>query len=187
MDLSISTRVIIFILFSCLLLRISWKPLKNKKSHGFYRFFAFEGILLLLMLHVTIWFDDPLSAIHILSWLLLLSSIVTVIQGTYLLRKVGGKADREDEIEIFAFEKTAHLVEVGVYKYIRHPMYASLLFLTWGIVFKQATSLSIGIGIVTSIALLATARIEEDENRAYFGSQYTDYITRTKMFVPFLI
>lgn len=187
MDLSISTRVIIFVLISCILLRISWKPLKNKQCHGFYRFFAFEGILLLLMLHVTIWFDNPFSAIHLLSWFLLLSSIVTVIQGTYLLRKVGGKADRKNEVENFDFEKTAHLVEVGIYKYIRHPMYASLLFLTWGIVFKQPSLLSISIGIFTSFALLSTARIEEDENKAFFGSQYTDYITRTKMFVPFLV
>lgn len=187
MDLSISTRVIIFILLSCLFLRISWKPLKNKQCHGFYRFFAFEGILLLLMLHVTIWFDNPFSPIHLVSWFLLLSSIVVVIQGTYLLRKVGGKANREEEVETFAFEKTAHLVEVGIYKYIRHPMYASLLFLTWGIAFKQLNLLSIGIGAVTSLALLTTARIEEGENKAFFGSQYTDYITRTKMFVPFLI
>lgn len=187
MDLSISTRAIILILVSFLLLRISWKPLKNMLCHGFYRFFAFEGILLLLMLHITIWFNNPFSPIHILSWLLLITSVVIVIQGTYLLIKIGGKADRKDEEETFDFEKTAHLVEVGIYKYIRHPMYASLLFLTWGIVFKQPNLLSISIGIITSLALLATARIEENENKTFFGPQYYDYITRTKMFVPLLV
>jgi protein-S-isoprenylcysteine O-methyltransferase Ste14 len=35
-----------------------------------------------------------------------------------------------------AIEKTTILVTTGAYRYIRHPLYSSLLFLAWGIFFK---------------------------------------------------
>lgn len=187
MDLSHTSRIVLFVIISIIFIRLSWKPLKNKQCHGFYRFFAFEGILLLLMLNITVWFDDPFSPLHIVSWLLLFSSIAMVLQGLYMLIIRGGKGNREDEIENFSFENTAHLVEVGIYRFVRHPMYASLLLLTWGIVFKQSTILSVTLGAATSAALLATARIEEAENIAYFGSQYRDYMVRSKMFIPFVL
>ena len=187
MDLSHTSRIVLFIILSIICIRLSWKPLKNKGCHGFYRFFVFEGILLLLMLNITVWFDDPFTTFHLISWIFLFSSIVMVLQGLYLLIVRGGKGNRENEVENFSFENTAHLVEVGIYRFVRHPMYASLLFLTWGIVFKQPTILTVTLGAATSAALLATARIEEVENIAYFGSQYRDYMMRSKMFIPFIL
>lgn len=78
------------------------------------------------------------------------------------------------------------LVEVGAHKYIRHPLYSSLLFLSWGIFFK-ALSLQVGfLAILTTIFLVATAKVEERENIRFFGSADQAYIKRTKMFVPFL-
>lgn len=187
MDLTYTSRVALFIIMSIIFIRLSWKPLKNKQSHGFYRFFAFEGILLLLMLNINVWFDEPFSSLHIISWAFLFLSIMMVIQGLYLLVAVGGKGERTDEVENFSFENTANLVEVGIYRFVRHPMYSSLLMLAWGVVFKQVTFLTITLGLATSAALVATARVEEAENVSYFGLQYRDYMQRSKMFIPFLL
>ena len=83
--------------------------------------------------------------------------------------------------------KTTEIVTTGVYKYIRHPFYSSLLFLAWGIVFKRVTWVELVLAIITTILLTITAKKEEKENTEFFGEQYEDYMKQTKMFVPCLI
>ncbi len=79
------------------------------------------------------------------------------------------------------------LVTGGTYRFIRHPMYSSLLFLAWG-AFLKAFSWSGGLAAtVATLSLIATAKVEERENVRYFGAAYAEYIKRSKMFVPFLL
>jgi len=83
-------------------------------------------------------------------------------------------------------EKTTELVTTGVYGYIRHPFYSSLLFLAWGIFFKHITWVGIVLGIIITILLFITAQKEEIENIAFFGEQYQEYMERTKSFIPYV-
>jgi protein-S-isoprenylcysteine O-methyltransferase Ste14 len=103
--------------------------------------------------------------------------------------KTKGKADtsREDN-SLYAFERTTELIETGLYKYIRHPLYGSLVFLTWGIYFKNVASVQLLIvSVLATIFLFATAMIEEKENIKFFGEKYRDYMKRSKMFVPYIL
>jgi len=171
-------KVAIFIVVSVGILFVSWQSLRNPRSHGFYRFFAFESILILILLNLEYWFSDPFSAHQIVSWLLLLCSIVLAAHGFYLLHVIGRPKS--------GIENTTTLVKVGAYKYIRHPLYGSLLFLAWGVFFK-APSISGGIlALVATAFLIATAKIEEAENIRRFGVEYAAYMKSTKMFIPFL-
>ncbi len=180
-------RISLFILGTLGFLRFSWRPLHNPGSHGFYRFFVFEGILLLVLLNHPHWFNDPFSAIHLVSWFFLLVSIFFIIQSLLLLRRKGGHARREEMPENLAFENTAHVVDTGLYRYIRHPMYSSLLFLSWGAFCKNITPLSMGLVLVVSGLLIATAKVEERENMQFFGKKYEEYMQRTRMFIPWLL
>jgi len=83
-------------------------------------------------------------------------------------------------------EATTRLVTKGIYQFIRHPLYASLLYLAWGIFFKSPSMLEGCMAVVTSVFLYATARADEAECMVKFGEEYTNYMHRTKMFVPFL-
>ena len=85
-----------------------------------------------------------------------------------------------------AFEKTTALVTVGIYRYIRHPLYSSLLFLAWGIFFKDPSWPGGLLAVVATLFLVATARVEEAENVRFFGEEYKEYMKQTKMFIPFL-
>jgi len=40
--------------------------------------------------------------------------------------------------------------------------------------------------LAATLALVATAKADEAECTRFFGPGYTDYMQRTKMFVPFL-
>jgi protein-S-isoprenylcysteine O-methyltransferase Ste14 len=79
-------------------------------------------------------------------------------------------------------EATTRLVTQGVYHAIRHPLYASLLYLAWGIFFKSPSLLD---GLVCAVAmafLYATARADENECLVKFGPAYAQYMSTTKMF-----
>lgn len=172
---------------SLLITAVSWKSLRAPRSHGFYRFFAWECILVLFLLNVNYWFVDPFAWHQLIAWALLLISFVPLGYGIHFLRTRGKPAARrEGDNSLLAFEKTTSLVTTGIYKYIRHPLYSSLLLLAWGIFFKLPSLTGITLAAVTSVFLFATAKADEAECVQFFGSAYQDYMQHTKMFIPFL-
>lgn len=179
-------RIALFIFVSISVIALSWRSLKSPNSHGFYRFFAFEGVLIILLLNIPFWIRNPLSPLQLVSWILLLFSLLVVLQGFYSLNKLGGYGKRETSPGNYAFENTVNLVTDGIYGYIRHPMYCSLLLLAWGALFKHVTLVGIVMAVITSIFLVATAKTEERENRSFFGRAYEEYMKNTKMFIPYI-
>ena len=178
---------ILFILVSFLLIVTSWKSLHNPRSHGFYRFFAWEAILALFLVQARYWFYRPFAWNQILAWALLLSSLIPLVCGIHSLRTLG-RPDRQraDDSSLLAFEKTTTLVTSGIYHYIRHPLYSSLLLLTWGIFFKFPSWTGMLLAIVATLFLLATAKAEERECTQFFGVSYQRYMQATKRFIPYL-
>ena len=80
-------RVVLFIAASAAILPLSWRSLKDLRTHGFYRFFAFELLLALILLNAPLWFRDPLSLRQLFSWLWGAVSIGLAIEGFRLLRR----------------------------------------------------------------------------------------------------
>ena len=181
------TRIVLFIVGTIFFLYFSRRSLFNPRSHGFYRFFVFEGLLALGLLNHPYWFSDPFSALHIVSWLLLFTSIYFVVQSLLMLKKRGGYAERKDMPENHSFENTVNVVEEGLYRYVRHPMYSSLLFLGWGAFLKNITLVTSGLIFLVSGFLVAAARVEERENVRFFGAAYEAYMKRSRMFIPWLM
>ncbi|MBU1566243.1 MAG: isoprenylcysteine carboxylmethyltransferase family protein [Proteobacteria bacterium] len=179
-------RSLLFVVVTLVFLFISRKALRNPKCHGFYRFFAFEGVLFLVLHNYPFWFIEVFAPRQIVSWLLLSASILFLIQGLHMLRKAGGSKTRTETPENFAFENTTTLVTGGIYRYIRHPMYGSLLLLTWGAFFKHLSVSGLVAGALTTILLFVVGLIEEKENLEFFGNTYLEYRKPTKMFLPFL-
>jgi protein-S-isoprenylcysteine O-methyltransferase Ste14 len=162
------------------ILAFSWDSLKNPESHGTPRFFAFELLLGMVILNAPLWFTDPGSPHQLVSWVLLAGSAWLAWEGYSLLRSAGKPKGKN-------FEKTTRLVTKGVYAYIRHPMYASLLLLGLGVFYKDPESwLNVLLVLLLLAALVATARFEEAENLARLGRPYAAYMKRTKRFLPFV-
>ena len=180
------TRGLLLVGFSLAFLVVSWKPLHNPKCHGFHRFFAFEGILFLVLSNHPFWFAEWYAPNQLLSWVLLSASILFVVQGLYMLRTAGGSKVRAGAPENFSFENTVNLVNRGIYRYIRHPMYSSLLLLAWGAFLKRLSGTGLIVVAVTTVFLVVAGFIEEEENLVFFGPGYLEYRKTTKMFLPFL-
>lgn len=181
------TKILAFATASIFLIFVSRKSLLRFNSHGFYRIFAWESILGLVVLNIAHWEEDPYSPRQLASWTLLFFSIFLVIHGVRLLQLIGKPNEQRADSELLAFEKTTRLVTVGAYKYIRHPLYASLLFLAWGAFLKDPSPPGVLLACTASIFLLLTARSDESECLRHFGEEYQAYMLRTKMFIPFLI
>jgi protein-S-isoprenylcysteine O-methyltransferase Ste14 len=179
-------KLAIFLTASGLLAYVSKASLRIPRSHGFYRFLAWECILILFLLVVDRWFHEPFSFTQLLSWLLLSVSAFLVLHGVHLLRLMGNPAQERSGEALLALEKTTTLVTEGAYRYIRHPLYSSLLFLTWGIFLKHPIALTGSVALAATALLIVTARVEEAECIQFFGHAYEQYMKRSKMFIPFL-
>jgi len=180
-------KLIVFTIASGLLVYISRASLRQPVSHGFYRFFAWECILLLFLHNVDEWFVNPFSWHQLIAWILLVASVVPLALGVKTLRGHGRPTrERSGDPSLLAFEKTTALVTTGVYSYIRHPLYSSLLLLTWGIFFKAPGLLGGALVLVATAFLIATTRADEQESIRFFGIEYQGYMQKTKRFIPFL-
>ena len=183
-------RLIVFAILSAALAYVSRASLKAPRSHGFFRFFAWECILALFFLNFINfrqWFGNPFSVHQLISWFLLMGCIVPGVYGAHLLSTHGRPDDRRPHDEpLLRFEKTTQLVTTGAFKYIRHPLYSSLLLLAWGVFVKHPSWFASGLVLGATAFLLATAKIEELESVRYFGANYQAYRQHTKMFIPFV-
>lgn len=178
---------IIFTVVSIILIAISWQSLHNLRSHGFYRFFAWECILGLFLINAKLWFHDPFAWNQIVAWSLLIICLVPLALGIHSLRTHGKPTNqREGDASLLAFEKTTVLVTDGIYQYIRHPLYSSLFLLTWGIFFKSPSLTGMVLASISTLFLVLTAKADEDECVHFFGAQYVEYMKSTKMFVPYI-
>jgi protein-S-isoprenylcysteine O-methyltransferase Ste14 len=172
----LTIQLAVFLALSALLLLFT---LRRRYRHRFYRFGAFECVLALVLLNAGRWFVEPFSGLQLLSWLLLAGSLALAMHAVVLLHSAAPPgAD---------FEETTSLVSRGAYRYIRHPLYCSLLLLGLG-AFLKAPSLP-GLLLLALLAAFAfvTAHVEEDHNLQRFGQAYLEYRLRTKMFIPFLV
>ena len=180
-------KLIVFLTASAGLITISRASLRAPRSHGFYRFFAWECILALFLLNVDAWFQTPFAWYQLISWFLLLACLVPLVLGVRALTSRGKPVtQREAEPQLLAFERTSSLVVSGIYHYIRHPLYSSLLFLTWGIFFKALTWPGLFLAVAATLLLFATAKADEAECLRFFGTPYQAYMKRSKRFMPFL-
>ena len=117
----------------------------------------------------------------------MLISLLLVYQGVVALRRHGQASEQREAPGFYTFEKTTALVRSGIFAYIRHPMYASLLALAWGAYFQGPSRIGALVALAGSIFLVLTAKADEQECLRYFGRQYAKYKQQTWMFIPYLL
>ncbi|MGC2173519.1 MAG: isoprenylcysteine carboxylmethyltransferase family protein [Candidatus Sulfotelmatobacter sp.] len=79
------------------------------------------------------------------------------------------------------------VIERGVYRWVRHPSYTGgmLMYLGTGLALTNWLSALI-ITSAGATAYLYRVRVEEQALQANLGPRYTEYMRRTKRFVPFV-
>ncbi|HEY2254696.1 MAG TPA: isoprenylcysteine carboxylmethyltransferase family protein [Variovorax sp.] len=178
---------VIFILASAALYGVSRRSLRQPNSHGFYRFLACEFILGLVALNLFAGGGLPTQPHRWVSWFLLIASALLPLHAVRLLKRMGKPSAAREDQALFDFEKTSALVTSGAFRYIRHPMYTSLILLAWGNFLKEFSWIGLALVLAATALLFLTALREEQECLAYFGEAYRDYMRSTRRFVPFVL
>jgi protein-S-isoprenylcysteine O-methyltransferase Ste14 len=176
-----------FLAIAILVIVVSRKSLGRPDTHGFYRMFAFLSATFLVWKAWPNWMDRFDGWNQIVATVLLYLSLYLLFHSLYLLRTQGGNSARRTEQANFSFENTERLVQGSLYRYIRHPMYASLLLLIWGAFLKAPDLAGLVVAGIGSGGLAMAAKVEEGENIQTFGAAYRHYMQRTHMFIPYLL
>ncbi|HUS83851.1 MAG TPA: isoprenylcysteine carboxylmethyltransferase family protein [Anaerolineales bacterium] len=171
-------RPIIFIMLGLGAIMLSGRPRYRPRSYRFFRLLSFEALLLLVYVNSPSWFFAPFSTRQVFSWILLLGSVVLAIHGFWMLHTYGQPTD--------GIETTTQLVDSGVFRFIRHPLYTSLLIFGWGVFLKQPTWTSAGLTLGATAFLMATTLTEEEENLGRFREVYAAYQKHTWRMIPFV-
>ncbi|MCX6072296.1 MAG: isoprenylcysteine carboxylmethyltransferase family protein [Chloroflexi bacterium] len=169
---------LLFVGLSLLLLVLAWPTLRTPSPRGVTRFLVFEAVLGLVVLGAPSWFLDAFFWRQILSWVLLTASLALAIDAFVMLHRFGAPKA--------GIETTEQLVERGVYRWIRHPLYFSLFLLGAGAWLKHADGWGALILLALAGLVAATGRIEEAENLRRFGEAYRTYMSRTCRFIPWI-
>jgi protein-S-isoprenylcysteine O-methyltransferase Ste14 len=180
-------EVISFCILSLPLLALSWRTLFSLKNHGLYRWVVWECILWLAIQNYRHLIVEKFDLQQLISSALMIASLVFVLSAVYMMRQKGGVSRQRRDHTLFGFEKTTVLIESGIFKHVRHPMYSSLLFLAWGILFRNIEVTLLIVALIATCSGIVAALMEERENIEYFGERYRHYTLKTKMFIPNII
>jgi protein-S-isoprenylcysteine O-methyltransferase Ste14 len=180
-------KFLVFIVLSLPLIYLSWRSLFSPDKHGLYRFVTWESILWIAVQNSQYLLVDEFNSRLLISSVLLVTSALLVMWAAYVMRREGRVSQQREDATLFGFEKTTALVTVGIFAYIRHPMYSSLLCLLWGVLLRNVETGLLLVALLGALACITAALIEERENLAYFGDAYRQYMRSSKRFIPFLI
>jgi protein-S-isoprenylcysteine O-methyltransferase Ste14 len=166
---------------SAALLWASRNPLHHPGSHGFWRFFAWEAILGVIVL------NRNAQGEQFISETLLLVSLLPLVLGLLALSKAGRGAGKREDEALYVWERTTTLMTDGIFSLIRHPMYAAMLALNWAMFFRAISVPGFVLALLASYWVLRTAKADERECIAYFGEPYLIYMRNSARFVPWLL
>jgi protein-S-isoprenylcysteine O-methyltransferase Ste14 len=77
------------------------------------------------------------------------------------------------------------LVTTGPYRFVRHPIYASVLYFIWAGVVSHLSVVNCLLGILGSIALSIRILSEESFLKKRYP-EYSEYSAKTKQIIPFI-
>ncbi len=114
------------------------------------------------------------------------SPIVIALQvGAIALSVWARRSFQKGAFRVTATPAASSLMRKGPYRVIRHPMYTAVLLLIWTAVVSHLSVLTLAIGVLASVIVVARVVVEERILRARYPD-FDDYARRTKALVPYL-
>jgi len=81
----------------------------------------------------------------------------------------------------------AEFVRKGIYRFIRHPMYGSILYLLFGLGFLTQSYIFFMGFLFMFVIIIRLIPLEENLLEAHFGPSYTEYRKRVKALIPYIV
>ncbi len=159
----------------------------GERLQRFYRlaYNIFSGVSFLPVLALLFLVPDRTLYLVPLPW------SVFMILGEFLAVAMLLIAFRETDVwdfiglrQLGETDKPSRLTTSGLYRYVRHPLYAAGLAFIW--LLPLMTTNILAVNIALTVYVIIGAVFEERKLRSIFGQEYRDYAAVTPMFIPFL-
>ncbi len=136
------------------------------------------GLLLAMASMVTLVFRESLLAAGVLAVAVQVVAVLLMIWA----RLTFGKR---------SFHATANPTEGGVvtsgpYRFIRHPIYAAVIYFVWAGAVSHASILNLSLALLTT-AGLALRMVAEERLVAKRYPEYTAYAAQTRRIIPYIL
>lgn len=152
---------------------------------GFSRWYRlgynlFAALTFLPLLALTVLLPDRLVYVFPWPW----TGLALAGQAVALLFLAIGllQTDIWEFLGLRAASSQPQLVQTGLYRYVRHPLYTAGLFFLWLAPRMSWNQLLLSLGL--TLYILVGAWFEERKLLREFGSAYAEYRARTPMFFP---
>lgn len=136
-----------------------------------YVFIQFSAIILIVILSkVSIWTNVLASSLFIVG---LVIAFIPISQKRF-------------RVNVFPRPtENMQLITSGIYRYIRHPMYLSVLLVTFSLIVVDIKLITLGIWFVLLINLIGKMNYEEAQMEKVFP-EYAQYKNETKRLLPYI-
>jgi len=84
------------------------------------------------------------------------------------------------------YKEDQTLVTTGPYRYVRHPIYTSMILMFIGTILYYGTLFISIFFVILGISFILRTRKEEEIMVKLFGEKYTEYMKGTKRLIPFI-
>ncbi len=128
-----------------------------------------------IRLEKVVWTPNPLDIVGLV-----------MFAGGTALRQVGKRTVGRNYSYGLRTFRDQKLIQRGVYKYVRHPITLAALIYTPGIPVVISSAYGFLVMLLLIPLFLYRIRIEEKMLLEKFGSDYREYMRRTKKLIPFL-
>jgi len=155
-------------------------PGKSFDNHSLL-FLVISGIILVAAGAVELYLRQPQF-----SWVFFLIGFPLFVIGTIVRMAGQNNLDKQFTIAVKIVDNH-ELITDGIHSYIRHPMYTGMFLMLIGL----CLALQSFAGILVTILLVIPAGVyrvyvEEKVLLKFFGKKYSDYMKKTKRFLPYL-
>ena len=159
----------------------NWLAHKLPTSFKYYRiaynFIALSGLLPLIFWSIS-------SSIRLLESVWPLGIILTTL-GSYLIIQAFRMFDGAEFIGLKE-ETKPRLIQSGMYRHVRHPLYFAMIVLILGLFLLLPTQKMLLTLVMSYLYIGLGHRIEEKKLIGIFGEEYRDYQQRVKALIPHL-
>ncbi len=112
--------------------------------------------------------------------------VIAAQLGAVVLGIWARRSFQADQFSIHADPKEGQLLRTGPYQFIRHPMYAAALLLSWSSILGHASLINAVIGVIVTGVIVIRIATEEQFLRTRYPD-YAEYSRKTRRIIPFTI
>lgn len=167
---------------SLIIKRSGKRTIKSKEDRGTY-YLLYFSILFSIILSVSLGLNESRQLTGIVFYI----GILLLVSGTLLRELAVYTLGKYFTLQVTVVENQT-LIKTGPYRYIRHPGYAGLLLALVGLsMCFQSLKAMILVLVLNSLVIGLRIRLEEHLMAKVFGTEFTDYKSKTKRIIPFLL